>query len=74
MIIIIAASVLSIAVPTTISIIIHNQQQAFAIQGNTRMPTTSNAACGQVVEGFVELNSDLNCSGDGLIVGANGYR
>lgn len=72
MIIIIAVLVLSIAVPTTISIIIHHQQQAFAIQGNTRMETTSSAACGQVVEGFVELNSDLNCSGDGLIIGANG--
>jgi parallel beta-helix repeat protein len=32
----------------------------------------TNAACGQVVEGLVELNSDLNCTGDGLIVGADG--
>jgi parallel beta-helix repeat protein len=47
------------------------QQEALAIQGDTKTPTT-NAACGQVVEGLVELNSDLNCSGDGLIVGAEG--
>jgi parallel beta-helix repeat protein len=47
------------------------QQEALATQGGTRTPST-NAACGQVVEGLVELNSDLNCSGDGLIVGADG--
>jgi parallel beta-helix repeat protein len=47
------------------------QQEALATQGSTRTPST-NAACGQVVEGLVELNSDLNCSGDGLIVGAEG--
>jgi len=40
-------------------------------QGGLRTPVT-NAACGQVVEGLVELNSDLNCSGDGLIVGNDG--
>jgi nitrous oxidase accessory protein NosD len=39
-------------------------------QQDTRTPTTT-AACGQVVEGLVELNSNLNCSGDGLIVGAD---
>ena len=39
-------------------------------QRDTRTPTTT-AACGQVVEGLVELNSNLNCSGDGLIVGAD---
>jgi Nitrous oxidase accessory protein len=37
-------------------------------QTEARTPVT-NAACGQVVEGLVELNSDLNCNGDGLIVG-----
>jgi parallel beta-helix repeat protein len=32
--------------------------------------TTTNAACGQVLSGVVELTSDLNCSsGDGIIVG-----
>jgi hypothetical protein len=35
------------------------------------MPNTNAASCGQVVEGLVELNSDLDCSGDGLIVGAD---
>jgi nitrous oxidase accessory protein NosD len=39
-------------------------------QRDTRTPTTT-AACGQVVEGLVELNSNLNCSGDGLIVGCD---
>jgi parallel beta-helix repeat protein len=39
-------------------------------QRDTRTPTTT-AACGQVVEGLVELNSNLNCSGDGLIVGGD---
>jgi nitrous oxidase accessory protein NosD len=39
-------------------------------QPDTRTPTTT-AACGQVVEGLVELNSNLNCSGDGLIVGGD---
>jgi nitrous oxidase accessory protein NosD len=39
-------------------------------QPDTRTPTTT-AACGQVVEGLVELNSNLNCSGDGLIVGSD---
>jgi nitrous oxidase accessory protein NosD len=40
-------------------------------QSESRTPVT-NAACGQVVDGLVELNSDLNCSGDGLIVGDDG--
>src|SRR5918995_3587970 len=39
-------------------------------QLDTRTPSTT-AACGQVVEGLVELNSNLNCSGDGLIVGGD---
>src|ERR1044072_2516514 len=30
---------------------------------------TTNPACGQVVSGNVTLTSNLNCSGDGLIVG-----
>jgi nitrous oxidase accessory protein NosD len=40
-------------------------------QRESRTPVT-NAACGQVVEGLVELTSNLNCSGDGLIVGDDG--
>ena len=39
-------------------------------QLDTTTPSTT-AACGQVVEGLVELNSNLNCSGDGLIVGGD---
>src|SRR5215510_13727689 len=31
--------------------------------------SSSNAACGQVVSGVVNLTANLNCSGDGLIVG-----
>jgi nitrous oxidase accessory protein NosD len=50
------------------------QQQANQAQSqdqqDTRTPITT-AACGQVVEGLVELNSNLNCSGDGLIVGGD---
>ena len=43
--------------------------------------TTTNPACGQVVSGTVTLTSNLQCAGDGLIVGAdhtiinlNGYK
>ena len=31
--------------------------------------SSSNAACGQVVSGQVNLTANLNCSGDGIIVG-----
>ena len=31
--------------------------------------TTTDAACGQVVTGVVNLTANLNCSGDGIIVG-----
>ncbi|HET6640004.1 MAG TPA: hypothetical protein VFG77_00155, partial [Nitrososphaeraceae archaeon] len=31
--------------------------------------SSTNAACGQVVSGVVNLTSNLNCSGDGIIVG-----
>ena len=31
--------------------------------------SSSNAACGQVVSGVVNLTANLNCSGDGIIVG-----
>ena len=66
----ILSSVAALSSPTT-NILIHRQQEALATQGDTRTPTTT-AACGQVVEGLVELNSNLNCSGDGLIVGGDG--
>src|SRR5215213_3471082 len=74
MTIIIAVLVLSIALPSTTitNIIIRKQQEASAIQGDTGTPTTTNVDCGQVVDGLVELNLDLDCSGDGLIVGDDG--
>jgi nitrous oxidase accessory protein NosD len=66
-------TILSAALTSPTNIIIHREQQvALATQGDISEPTTTSAACGQVVEGLVELNSDLNCSGDGLIVGADG--
>ncbi len=43
-----------------------SEQQAVASQ--TQEPST-NAACGQVVSGVVNLTANLNCSGDGIIVG-----
>src|SRR5215218_1268182 len=67
----ILSSVVVLSGPTT-NIIIHIQQEALATMGDTRTPTAAAAAaCGQVVEGLVELNSNLNCSGDGLIVGSD---
>ena len=66
-------SVAALSSPTT-NIIIHHRQQQEALatqEGDTRTPATT-SACGQVIEGLVELNSNLNCSGDGLIVGADG--
>jgi parallel beta-helix repeat protein len=66
----ILSSVAALSGPAT-NIIVHLQQEVLATQGDTRTPTAA-VACGQVVKGNVELNSDLNCSGDGLIVGADG--
>ena len=37
--------------------------------GSPIVGTTTNAACGQVVSGVVNLTANLNCSGDGIIVG-----
>jgi parallel beta-helix repeat protein len=66
----ILSSVAALSSPTT-NIIVHLQQEALATQGDTRTPAAT-SSCGQVVEVLIELNSNLNCSGDGLIVGANG--
>jgi nitrous oxidase accessory protein NosD len=66
----ILSSVAALSDPTTNIIIHHRQQEALATQEDTRTPATT-TACGQVVRGLVELNSNLNCSGDGLIVGGN---
>ncbi len=72
--VLILSSVAALSGATT-NIIIYQQQQqqeALATQGNTGRAPVTNPACGQVVEGLVELNSDLNCIGDGLIIGADG--
>jgi len=46
------------------------QQQPQQQPGETPgASSSSNAACGQVVSGVVNLTANLNCSGDGLIVG-----
>src|SRR5215210_7308764 len=66
----ILSSVAALSDPTNI-IIYRQQQEALATQEDTSRAPVTNAACGQVVEGVVELNSDLNCSGDGLIVGGD---
>jgi len=69
---IIAVTILLVALSALTTGIIYQQQEALATQEDTSEPTAAAASCGQVVEGLVELNSDLNCSGDGLIVGADG--
>jgi parallel beta-helix repeat protein len=67
----ILSSVAALSGPTNI-IIYGQQQEALATQGDTSETVSNSASCGEFVEGLVELNSDLNCSGDGLIVGADG--
>jgi parallel beta-helix repeat protein len=73
--VLILSLVAALSVPTITNMIIHHhqhQQEALATQGDTSRTPITNPACGQVVEELVELNSDLNCIGDGLIVGADG--
>ena len=58
----------------TLSIIAANIPVAAAQQqqpgdGTPGAAASTNAACGQVVSGVVNLTSNLNCSGDGIIVG-----
>jgi nitrous oxidase accessory protein NosD len=43
-----------------------SEQQAVASQTQA---ASTNAACGQVVSGVVNLTANLNCSGDGIVVG-----
>ena len=43
---------------------LQDQELGSVIEG-----TTTDAACGQVVSGVVNLTANLNCSGDGIIVG-----
>ena len=71
----IAASVL-ITLITLSTLTIGMATPAAAQQGGTpgagpaaASSSSSNAACGQVVSGVVNLTANLNCSGDGIIVG-----
>jgi nitrous oxidase accessory protein NosD len=41
------------------------------LSGMAQQPIVSNAACGQVVSGLVNLTANLDCSGDGLIIGGD---
>jgi hypothetical protein len=45
------------------------QQQLTTLAAEGGAASSTNAACGQVVSGIVNLTSNLDCSGDGLIVG-----
>jgi hypothetical protein len=45
------------------------QQQLTTLAAEGGASLSTNAACGQVVSGIVNLTSNLDCSGDGLIVG-----
>ena len=66
----IAASVL-VTLITLSTLTIGTATPATAQQGGGTPPGAStNAACGQVVSGVVNLTANLNCnSGDGIIVG-----
>jgi hypothetical protein len=45
------------------------QQQLTTLAAEGGASSSTNPACGQVVSGIVNLTSNLDCSGDGLIVG-----
>src|SRR4029453_9351183 len=67
---IIAASVLVILIAFSTLTIGMAKPAAAQQPGETPgASSSSNAACGQVVSGVVNLTANLNCSGDGLIVG-----
>ena len=67
----IAFSTLTIGMATPAAAQQQQQQQPQQLPGETpgASSSSSNAACGQVVSGVVNLTANLNCSGDGLIVG-----
>jgi parallel beta-helix repeat protein len=44
------------------------EHKSVPLTEETTPTATTNAACGQVASGVVELTSDLNCSGDGIII------
>jgi parallel beta-helix repeat protein len=44
------------------------EHESVPLTEETTPTATTNAACGQVASGVVNLTSDLNCSGDGMII------
>jgi Periplasmic copper-binding protein (NosD) len=66
----IAASVLvTLITLSTLTIGIATPVAAQQQGGTPGASSSSSAACGQVVSGVVNLTANLNCSGDGIIVG-----
>src|ERR671919_269261 len=66
----IAASVLvTLITLSTLTIGIATPVAAQQQGGTPGASSLSSAACGQVVSGVVNLTANLNCSGDGIIVG-----
>lgn len=61
----ITLSTLTIGIATPVAA----QQQQGGTPGAVAAAASSSAACGQVVSGVVNLTANLNCSGDGIIVG-----
>jgi parallel beta-helix repeat protein len=49
----------------------NTQTPSSSSASNTTVPAVTNPACGEVVQGNVNLTSNLVCTGDGLIVGAD---
>lgn len=62
----ITLSTLTIGIATPVAA---QQQQQGGTPGAVAAASSSSAACGQVVSGVVNLTANLNCSGDGIIVG-----
>lgn len=63
----ITLSTLTIGIATPVAA--QQQQQQGGTPGAVAAAASSSAACGQVVSGVVNLTANLNCSGDGIIVG-----
>jgi Right handed beta helix region len=64
---------------TPVTVVAQGQQQQVPAQGQqqqepavSQAPPQATVACGQVVTGEVRLTANLNCDGDGLIVGDDG--
>jgi Periplasmic copper-binding protein (NosD) len=65
----ITLSTLTIGIATPVAAQQQQQQQQGGTPGAVAASSSSSAACGQVVSGVVNLTANLNCSGDGIIVG-----